>query len=597
MEMTNKDLFIEGFLNRISQQFPQSTDAKYNRNLAFEIFSIAVILDKPFEEVFDNIIIRNKEGQNSKKDGGFDGIWFEDLGEYYVMHVFQCKNTPSLKANEIDKFRNDFREIFVQGNKIGRENIDDLSPWIDEYKQISEQGFIIDARLYFTFNGVIKDPNYGKNEQIYETYNSTEPDKMFFRIVDSDEIYNRVSNVTAQKRGDVLFTFRPVKSNISTLDSQGLYTYAIENIRAANFRVPAIEICKLMDEEKKVNGRVELLFEENIRSFLGLKARANKKMDDTINNREDAVYFPFLNNGITIICDQLTIPKSTQDDTYLLPVKNPQIVNGLQTTWVLYQNYKKKQELLNNIFVNVRIYETREKELIAKITDATNTQTPINYRDKISNKNFNSITKTVFANEGINYITKRGEPLSARNLALYKSAVESETVLKFWYATFYEEPETAKNSIATVMQRIFDAATIEKHPLENLFDGSNNSPVYRQLLVAHKIYKFVQEKKQGEQSQLVSYSDELLSYGIYKIVGNNKLADFDSKEVLASAYSKAYRTIENIVYDEIEDHVKTGKQFSYNTYFKKPKCRIDFNKKLGIVEDNSVIEILKTIRG
>ena len=56
--MSNKDLFINGYLDRISSQFRQNTDETKNRNLAFEIFSIAAILDKPFQEVFDNIIIK-----------------------------------------------------------------------------------------------------------------------------------------------------------------------------------------------------------------------------------------------------------------------------------------------------------------------------------------------------------------------------------------------------------------------------------------------------------------------------------------------------------------------------------------------------------
>ncbi len=272
--MNNKTLFLDGYINRLSEQFKQSTDLRNNYDLAFEIFAIAVVLDKPFEEVFDTIIVRNKEGNNRKKDGGFDGIWFQDIGDYYIMHVFQCKNSNSLKANEIDKFRNDFRDIFIEGNKIGKENIDDLKSWMDEYKQISEQGFIIDAKLYYIFNGVKDDAQYANNRPIYDTYNN--PDRSF-SILDSDDLYNKIVNLTQQRRKEIKFTFHPQKSNISTLDSQGLYTYAIENIRAANFRIEALELCRLMDEEKKVNGSVELLFEENIRSFLGVKVRANKR--------------------------------------------------------------------------------------------------------------------------------------------------------------------------------------------------------------------------------------------------------------------------------------------------------------------------------
>jgi hypothetical protein len=58
------------------------------------------------------------------------------------------------------------------------------------------------------------------------------------------------------------------------------------------------------------------------------------------------------------------------------------------------------REKLKGVFVNVRVYESKEPSLIEKITDATNTQTPITNKDKISNKDFNSLTKEVFKNFG-----------------------------------------------------------------------------------------------------------------------------------------------------------------------------------------------------
>lgn len=585
--MDNKELFINGYLDRISSQYTQSDNTEQNRNLAFEIFSIAAVLDKPFQEVYDNVLVKGS------KDGGFDGIWFQDQGEYYVMHVFQCKNKRALSDNQIDKFRNDFRDIFVNANKVGKQQIEDLQPWIDEYRQISEQGVVIDAKLYFLFNGLKNDPDYGNNKAIFDTYDDPEQS---FRIIDSNDIYDKVANLVKQKRAEIKFTFHPEKSNISALDSQGLYTYAIQNIRAANFRVKATELCMLMEHEKDLNGSIASLFEENIRSFLDVKVRANKRMNETLNKREDSVYFPFLNNGITIICEELTIPKHPQNDEYLLPLKNPQIVNGLQTSWVLYHNFKKEPNLLKNVFVNIRVYETKEKELIEKITDATNTQTPINYRDKISNKDFNTLTKEVFANANINYITKRGEVFSKDNVK-YKEAVESETVIKFWFATFYEEPQTAKNSIASVLQKIFDASTFEQHPLEKLFDGNKDSPIYKQLLTAYRIYKFVQQKKQSEihAYEFLSYADELMNYGIYKYIGI-ELNKYTDQELLQEAYSDTLRTVDIIVENDKRSHAEAGKTFSFNAYFKKPKSKVDFNMQKNIIESDTLFEDLKNIR-
>ena len=68
--MDNKQLFIDGYLNRISEQF------NIDKNTAFEIFSIAAITERPFQEVYDDIQIRQKlagETHLKGKDGGIDG--------------------------------------------------------------------------------------------------------------------------------------------------------------------------------------------------------------------------------------------------------------------------------------------------------------------------------------------------------------------------------------------------------------------------------------------------------------------------------------------------------------------------------------------
>src|SRR5690606_16387772 len=514
------------------------------------------------------------------------------------MHVFQNKNKPGLAANEIDKFRNDFRDIFPYGNKIGKKNIEDLAPKMDEYKQISEQGVIIEAKLYFVFNGNVADAAYANNQSIYETYNSPEND---FYIIDSEQLYEKVTNLARTKRNPVKFTFHPQVSNISQLDSQGLYTFAIQDIRAANFRIPAIEICQLMENEEVVNGSTATLFEENIRSYLGVKVRANKRMQETLDNREDAVYFPFLNNGITIICEQLTIPKSVQNDVYLLPVSNPQIVNGLQTSSVLYANYKKNPNILKGVYINLRVYETNDSQLIEKITDATNTQTPINYRDKISNKNFNTLTKEVFKNAGINYITKRGESFARQaSSSVFQESVESETVIKYWFATYFEDPQTAKNSISSVLQKVFDASTLDKHPLEDLFKGDIDSAIYQQLLYAYRIYRFVQKAKGEHLSahEVLAYCDELMAYGIYKYLtkaGYNKDV-FGDQEKLREAFFDTLQTIEAIVEKDKALHQAHDRTFSYNAYFKKPKSKVDFNNEKHIIESDTLYDDLKNRR-
>jgi hypothetical protein len=590
--MDNKQLFIDGYLNRISEQF------NVNKDTSFEIFSIAAITERPFQEVYDDIQIRQKlEGEaNLKgKDGGIDGAVFVEQGSYYTLMVFQCKNSPNLKPNQLDKFRHDVDDLFIYG--IAKPHTELLQPKINEYQQLSKDGFIIEIKYYFVYAGSNNDPNYGANNQNYRAYHR--PNE--YEIWDAEAIYEKISQlIKAQaKRKDIKFIFNPKTSNIITSDrqGQGLYTYSVGNVRAANFRIEADELCELVEQELSTNNTYEFLFSDNIRSFLGFKVRPNQRMKETLTDPDSAIYFPLLNNGVTIICERMEIPSTLQSGKYILPAYNPIIVNGLQTTRVIYEVLKESRQKgidrLQNVFVNIRLYETSDTEIVEKITDATNTQTPISYKDKVSNKDFNLYAKEVFANKGIAYITKRGEVFSNHLSKQLKSTIESDTLLRFWYATFYEQPETAKNSVYEVMEAIFDATNNDNHPLHRLFNGEKDSSIYPQLTYSYMIYRYVQSRKESQQEarEYISHATELLAYGIYKHLEND-LTSFNNPDKLAEAYQFALKVVDQSIKEQIDLYKQQEKSFSYSGYFRKAKCRFDYNLRAGIIDDDSIIEKL-----
>jgi len=592
--MDNKQLFIDGSLNRISEQFG------INKDTSFEIFSIAAITERPFQEVYDDIQIRQKpdQGANLKgKDGGIDGAVFVEQGGYYTLMVFQCKHSPTLKSNQLDKFRHDVDDLFIYG--IAKLHTELLQPKINEYQQLTKDGFIIKIKYYFVYAGYNHDPNYAANKKNYQAHHQSGE----YEIWDAEAIYEKISQlIKAQaRRKDIRFTFNPQTSNIITSDrqGQGLYTYSVGNVRAANFRIEADELCRLVEQELSANNTYGSLFLDNIRSFLGFKVKSYQRMKETLTDPDSAIYFPLLNNGVIIICERMEIPSTLQGGKYILPTYNPIIVNGLQTTHVIYEVLKESRlkgiDRLQNVFVNVRLYETSDDEIVKKITDATNTQTPISYKDKVSNKDFNLYAKEVFANQGIAYITKRGEVFSNHLSKQLKSTIESDTLLRFWYATFYEEPETAKNSVYEVMEAIFDATNNGVHPLHRLFNGEKNSPIYQQLLYAYTIYRYVQTKKKDQQETIeyISHATELLAYGIYKHLEND-LRDINDPNKLEDAYQFALHTVDKIIRAQIVLYKQQEKSFSYSGYFRKPKCRFEYNLEAEIVDDDSIIEKLES---
>jgi AIPR protein len=588
--MDNKQLFIDGYLTRICEQF------RIDRDKAFEVFAIAAISERPFQEVYDDIQIRQKQIGDDPikgKDGGIDGALFIEQGGYFTLMIFQCKNSKGLKQNEIEKFRHDVEDLFVKGKS--KLNTELIQPKIDEYQQLSKDGFTIEIKYYFVYNGSNSDNQYPYNQQLSQTYN--QPDE--FNIWDSDRIYDKINLlIKAQStRKNIRFAFNPEVSNIINSDKQGLYTYSVGNVRAANFRISAEELFRLVDIELSTNNTFDFLFSENIRGFMGFKVRPNKRMKETLLDANNAIYFPFLNNGITIICERMEIPSNLQGGKYILPSYNPMIVNGLKTTHAIYKIYEndKKNGInhLQNVFVNVRLYETSDIQVVEMITDATNTQTPISYKDKVSNKDFNVYVKQVFANIGVAFLNKRGESFSNSLSRELKPTIESDTLLRFWYATFYEEPETAKNSVYEVMEAIFDATNDSNLPLHKLFNGTKDSPIYQQLIYVFKIYLFVQAKKQYllDTKEYISHAIELIAYGMYRYAEGN-LSRINALTFLEEAFQYSLNIVDKIVTKQLGHYTQQGKIFSYSGYFRKPKCRFDFNLEAGISETDSIIESL-----
>ena len=65
----NRDLFINGFIDRIGKRFGLTAD------FAFEILAISAVLDQTFDEVMDNVFcLDNGSGSH---DGGMDGVFIE----------------------------------------------------------------------------------------------------------------------------------------------------------------------------------------------------------------------------------------------------------------------------------------------------------------------------------------------------------------------------------------------------------------------------------------------------------------------------------------------------------------------------------------
>ncbi|WP_199768922.1 AIPR family protein [Helicobacter cetorum] len=102
------------------------------------------------------------------------------------------------------------------------------------------------------------------------------------------------------------------------------------------------------------------LFVENIRNYIG-DTEVNKSIKKTLEDENKKCYFPFLNNGLVIICDEIerhpTKPK-------FFTLTFPRIINGCQTTNELFKQYSdKNKNLSDDIMVVIKILATKNNQL------------------------------------------------------------------------------------------------------------------------------------------------------------------------------------------------------------------------------------------
>jgi hypothetical protein len=108
------------------------------------------------------------------------------------------------------------------------------------------------------------------------------------------------------------------------------------------------------------------VFEENVRSFLGTDNPVNESIAATLKS-DAASRFPVLNNGITIVSPDVQLQGNT------IHLTNFQIVNGCQTSNVLFEN----RHALADIMVNVKVVETQLDDVFSELVRATNSQTKV----------------------------------------------------------------------------------------------------------------------------------------------------------------------------------------------------------------------------
>ncbi|ARM32676.1 AIPR family protein [Legionella longbeachae] len=130
--------------------------------------------------------------------------------------------------------------------------------------------------------------------------------------------------------------------------------------------VPLESYYKFITDE---NGNlIKYIFESNVRDYQG-KVEVNRSIEQTLEQEDPEEEFWWLNNGITIICSNFTFTGKK------LTIEDPQIVNGLQTSNMIYHYFSKQPNKSDKRHVLIRVIHPADSNSRDRIIKATNSQT------------------------------------------------------------------------------------------------------------------------------------------------------------------------------------------------------------------------------
>lgn len=129
----------------------------------------------------------------------------------------------------------------------------------------------------------------------------------------------------------------------------------------------------------------EALFDGNVRAYLGDRIEVNSEILKSLNHRNDENSTPFWwkNNGVTVTCSEVPQKTGARWD-----LKDVQIVNGLQTSNIIYKYFTQNPDELKALResanqndaanrVVVKVIATKSDDQRNQIIQATNSQTEV----------------------------------------------------------------------------------------------------------------------------------------------------------------------------------------------------------------------------
>ena len=364
-----------------------------DEKVLYMALSASLAMDITEDGFFEEFTITDKviSGRQELQLDAYAFIETESSNEKHL-HLFQYKlhedEKNSVSPVELMNFATLMNNVFVHPELKFSELDNPVLKEIDNLVQnflSSRRGRKISVHCHFINNA--QGVNRSNQKVIQDVLGRFEYDKQHkgFKI----QIYGLQDIVDLAVIGKIR-----VDSEYIDFIIDGQYSYRFEdNSTRTSLGLPKqvfIGICNVNEFIRLQNKyHHNQLYSENIRLYLGDRAAVNKDIINTITSNT-SMWFPYMNNGISIICDEFAIgATNTTKKTVSLELKNMQIINGCQTVNALYsakyRDQTKDDFRASNVLVRIYQIDPAQEDFKLNIIKATNNQNEVKTYSLLAN--------------------------------------------------------------------------------------------------------------------------------------------------------------------------------------------------------------------
>lgn len=500
------------FFKRTNEHFEieagkSSTEVKNATNeILYMAMSASLVMDYSEDGFFENFVITDKSisGRSELQIDAYALIETES-SKVKQLHIFQYKlyanDSKSASPVELLNFATFVNNNFVHPEFLEKpsdnEVVAEIKTKCDEFlKGRRDRRIIVYCHYINNATGIYRN-NEKEINNVLARFNA---DRQLLGF--SIQVYGVKEILELVREGKI-----QVGSESLELVNEGIYSYRLEdNSKRESLGLPKkviVGMCNVNEFIRLQNKyHHNQLYAENIRLYLGDRGNVNKDIIATITSSE-SLWFPYMNNGISIICDSLAIGNTNAaKHVQTFTLENMQIINGCQTVNALY-SAKYGENTRDNFRpanVMVRIYEINPSQTDFKmnIIKATNNQNSVKSYSLMANDPIQIRIAEVLRKFNIIY-DRKGE---GKNIQGNQMIISMVNVALAYRAVYLFMARSLRSGLGK--SRVFQKAEYDKIFNGNLLEEGNEKQLDElcfKFIIANGILDAIREQIQQDNAK------------------------------------------------------------------------------------------------